>query len=64
MNEQEFAEKLAKEQYKQCLKNRIENNPFLTREQKEFQKQRVDMAAQQADQIQETMKFLHSIGLI
>ena len=64
MNEQEFAENIGKEQFKQYLKNRIENNPCLTREQKEFQKQRVDMAAWQADQIQETMEFLHSIGLI
>ena len=64
MSEIEFMEKLQKEAFKQQLKNSIDNSPYLTSQQKEWQKQRVDIAAHQADMVQELMKSLHSMGLI
>lgn len=64
MTEKEFLEKLQKETFKQYLKNSIDGNPSLSKQQKEWQKYRVDVAAYQADILQELMSSLHSMGLI
>ncbi len=64
MNEQEFFEKLQHEAILQSWKNAIDHNPYCSIEQKEYYKQRLDIAAQQADQFLDLMKLLHQMGLL
>lgn len=64
MNDQELIEKLQHEAFKQQLKNNIENNPYYTRQQKDYFKERVDVAAQQADQMTDLIKMMRQMGLM
>ncbi len=63
MTENELLEQLQHEVYKAALKNQIESDPTLTRQQKEYKKYCVDVAAQRADAFVEIVKLMRTLGM-
>ena len=59
----EIEKHIQHEYIKSILKQAIDNNPYLTPYDKEIQKARIDVAAAQADRIENLLSLIKYLGI-
>ena len=59
----EIEKHIQHEYIKSILKQAIDNNPYLTPYDKEIQKARIDVAAEQADRIENLLSLIKYLGI-